>query len=127
MNEDYSIIIVSSLQGMPATVLTIGLDPDLETELAHQNRTNIVTTVSYQEALELLATTDVSTILIDSRSSSQLRADINMLLADTPVTTSIVLITHPFDLVSAESYAALGVKTIHGPASVERIQEFLLT
>lgn len=112
---------------MPATVLTIGLDPDLETELGHQNRTNIVATVSFQKALQLLAKTDVSTILIDSRSSSQLRADINMLLADTPVTTSIILITHPFDLVSAESYAALGVRTIRGPASAEEIEEVLST
>lgn len=112
---------------MPATILAIGLDPDLEAELTRQNQAYIVTAVSFQEALRLLDTTDVSTILIDSRSSSQLRADINVLLADTPVTTSIVLITHPFDLVSPESYSALGVKTIHGPASVEKIEEALST
>lgn len=111
---------------MSSTILAIGLTSELVRELVSTNGANIVTADSFQQATPLLAAADVSTILIDSRSSSQLRDDINMLLADTPVTTTIVLITHPSDLISAETYSALGVKTVQSPTSVEMINEALL-
>lgn len=120
------ILRISEHQGMSSTILAIGLTSDLVRELVSTNGANIVTADSFQEATPLLMAADVSTILIDSRSSSRLRNDINMLLADTPVTTTIVLITHPSDLISAETYSALGVKTVQSPTSAEMINEALL-
>lgn len=111
---------------MNSTILAIGLTSELVAELVNTNGANIVTAENFQQAVPLLVAADISTILIDSRSSCQLRNDINMLLADTPVTTTIVLIIHPSDLISAETYSALGVKTINSPTSVDVINEALL-
>lgn len=110
---------------MPTTILAIGLEPALLNQLTKGSACNLVTAQSFQEAIPLLTTAEVSSVLIDSQSSSQLRSDINLLLADTPVTTSIVLILHPTDFVSAESYSALGVKTLESPVSSDALTEVL--
>jgi len=110
---------------MASTVLVIGLDPELLDQIQVRHGTHIVTAPDFKSALSVLQTTDISAVLIDSRSSSQLRDDINMLLADTPVTTSINLIIHPSDIVSPEMYSALGVKTLHSPVSVDTLNKVL--
>ncbi|MBD3647421.1 MAG: hypothetical protein HUJ31_08230 [Pseudomonadales bacterium] len=109
---------------MPPTILAIGLQPELQDQLSTgKSEPQVVSTNSFQEALPLLTTSDVSMILIDSRSSSQLRDDVSMLLADTPVTTTIILVMHPSDLVSAEVFSALGVKTLQSPVTHEALCE----
>ncbi len=113
---------------MPSTILAIGLEAELLNSLTQGSSPDpdIVAATSFDEALAMLRTADVSTVLIDSRSSSQLREDVNMLLADTPVTTTIVLIIHPSDFVSPEIYAALGVRTLESPVSAETLTQALV-
>lgn len=106
------------------TILAIGLESELMDRLVlGDDAPEVVSLNSFQEALPLLTTAEVSTVLIDSRSSSQLRDDVSMLLADTPVTTTIILVMHPSDFVSAEMFSALGVKTLQSPVTHEALCE----
>lgn len=109
------------------TVLGIGLDSGMSESLSNLKIKGFETirTENFAEAEDILDNTDLAAIMVDSRASPKIREDINALLAETPLTTTIVLVVHPSDMISTETFQALGVKTIGSPASADDLAQLL--
>lgn len=109
------------------TILGIGLDSRLSKSLSDlENRGfNAVRAENLVEAGTILSQMDLEVVMVDSHATTRIREDINTLLAETPLTTKIVLITHASDMISTETFRALGVKTIKSPATAQELEQLL--
>ncbi|MCB1643852.1 MAG: hypothetical protein KDI36_00295 [Pseudomonadales bacterium] len=107
-------------------ILSVGLTPETVTELKNLPTLELMQTTSVEEASKLIEDTDdVSTVMVDSHASSALLDDVNALLGHTPVTTRIVVIAHPNDMLNRASYSALGVTVLSAPFSSEELRQIL--
>lgn len=109
------------------TILGIGLESDTSASLSSLQKRGFQTINidSFDQAEEVVDSTELFAVMVDSHASSKIREDINLLLAETPLTTKIVLITHPSDMISKESFQALGVKTVESDISVDDLESLL--
>lgn len=110
---------------MHLTILGIGLESAL-TDLVDPEgeRHRLISASNFEQGMRL-ATHEVNTIVIDSRVSTKLRSEIISLLGKTPVTTNIILITHPTDEETIESLSGLGIRTISSPVTPDALQSVL--
>lgn len=110
------------------TILGIGLEPDTSQALVILEKKGFHTihATSFEEAERIVGNTDVSAVLVDSHATSSIKDDINKLLAETPITTKIFLITHPRDMISTEQFSALGIKTLDSLVSGDDLEQMLL-
>ena len=77
---------------------------------------NIFYTADISQAIDTaMANDDISLIIIDSKASKCLAEEIIQLLGSTLLTTKILILTHPDDLINRENYSALGVLTQSSP------------
>lgn len=109
------------------TILGIGLESDTSASLSSLEKKGFqaIYIESFDDAEEVVDSTDLFAVMVDSHASAKIREDINLLLAETPLTTKIVLITHPSDMISRESFQALGVQTIDSSISVDELESLL--
>ncbi len=107
------------------SILGIGLDAEIRANLASLNTFDdeVVYLDKLDDAGPLFSSEDVSLVLVDSHASDHLREDMNHLLGETSLTTRIILITHPSDMLSTETYAALGITTLDSPVTAEKLEE----
>ena len=70
---------------------------------------------TFATASDFLCSEDLSMVLFDSHATNRLRQDVNDLLGDTPLTTKLVMITHPDDMISLEPFHSLGIRTLNHP------------
>jgi len=109
---------------MSSNILAIGLNMNLTDQLniAHPSRVTI--TESCDEAINVLRLWDISTIVMDSGASVNVKQDIEKLLSATPITTKIVLITPITDVTANKEYSSLGITTITGPISEDELEPY---
>jgi DNA-binding NarL/FixJ family response regulator len=110
------------------TILDISLDTYVKEQLqaAHQSGDADVEfhhSETTQEALDHISDHDIDVILVDVRVLPKLRKEINELLANTPLTTKIILLESPDEVVNLEPFAHLGLKSIPLPLSPAELQE----
>jgi len=110
------------------TILGIGLEQGTLNSLSAlaDRGFQTIETTSFEEAGKVVDNTDVYAVLVDSHATQKIREDINRLLAETPVTTKIVLVTHPKDMISCEQFKALGVNTIDSKITSDDLVQLLL-
>jgi hypothetical protein len=89
---------------------------DLPEQDSPEKKLDITHTDDIQQAIDIaLDSDDISLIIIDSKASKRLAEDIGRLLGSTLLTTKILILTHPDDLINRENYSALGVFTQKSP------------
>ncbi len=110
---------------MPLTILGIGLESGLTGLVDPDGESHGLISASNLEQGMHLVTQEVNTIVVDSRVSAKLRPEIISLLGKTPVTTDIIVITHPTDEETIESLSGLGIKTISSPVTPDALQSVL--
>lgn len=105
---------------MPQSVLIIGLDASLAKDL---NKFFHVS--SMKDAEQLLTKTEINTIILDAKITSCVLDDTMSLLASTPVTTRLILITSETD--DEHTYSELGIEVLGSPAGQDDLLSFLQT
>ncbi|HJN52757.1 MAG: hypothetical protein QGI68_10500 [Pseudomonadales bacterium] len=111
-------------------ILDISLDPSLRNQLCTVLETSgsplqIYHSETTQEALVQISDHDIDIILVDVRDLPRLRKEINELLASTSLTTKIVLLESPEEIVDLEPFAHLGLETISLPLSLEKLKKVI--
>ena len=96
---------------MSQSVLLVGLDASLAKAL-HQ----FIHVSSIKEAEQLLTETEINTIILDAKITSCVLDDTMRLLASSPVTTRLILITSA-EHKDEETYSELGIEVLCPPAS----------
>jgi len=109
------------------SILGIGLDAELKNSLSNMDslEEEVICLDHLEQASPLFESEDVSLILVDSHATNHLKEDMNQLLGETPLTTKIILITHPSDMLSSEAYTALGITTLDSPVSSETLDQVI--
>lgn len=110
---------------MTASILGIGLHSSIIDGISANRPSQLISTESCIEAINVLKLWDIATIVIDAQVTETLQRDIEQLLSATPVTTQIVLITPTTDIKHNEIFSGLGVKTITAPVSANDLEPFL--
>jgi hypothetical protein len=110
---------------MTASILAIGLDSSIIDGISANRPSQLISTDSCIEAINVLKLWDIATIVIDAQETETLQSDIEQLLSATPVTTQIVLITPVTNLTDNQIFSGLGVKTITAPVSADDLEPFL--
>ena len=103
---------------MSQSVLTIGLDAGLAKDL---NKFFHVSSI--KDAEQLLTKTEINTIILDAKVTSCVLDDTMSLLASTPVTTRLILITSETD--DEQTYAELGIEVLGSAADQDDLLSFL--
>ncbi len=102
---------------MTTTILAIGLNTSLIKELNAVEPKEFFNTNCCSEAIDLLQSQEVTTILFDSNASRTVETDLHQLLSATPVTTLIVLITPTTNISDNQTFSDLGITTLTAPIS----------
>jgi hypothetical protein len=110
---------------MTASILAIGLDSSIIDGISANRPSQLISTDSCIEAINVLKLWDIATIVIDAQETETLQSDIEQLLSATPVTTQIVLITPVTNINDNQIFSGLGVKTITAPVSADDLEPFL--
>ena len=110
---------------MTASILGIGLDSSIIDGISANRPSQLISTDSCIEAINVLKLWDIATIVIDAQVTETLESDIEQLLSATPVTTQIVLITPVTNINDNQTFSGLGVKTITAPVSADDLEPFL--
>jgi hypothetical protein len=105
---------------MSRSVLTIGLDASLAKDLRKFFHVS-----SIRDAEQLLTEAEINTIILDAKITSCVLDDTMSLLASTPVTTRLILITSETD--DANTYSELGIEVLDSPAGRDELLSFLKT
>ncbi len=111
-------------------ILDISLDPAVMNQLRAVLATSdpsvqIHHSETTQEALVHISEHDIDMILVDVRVLPKLRKEINELLANTSLTTKIILLESPEEIIDLEPFSHLGLETISLPLSLEKLQEVI--
>ena len=109
---------------MTVTILTIGLNTPLIDQLNVAHPSQVVTTESCDEAINVLRLWDILTIVMDSQASTDVKADVDKLLSATPITTRIILISESTDFMANEDFSGLGVTTLTSPVSSSELEPY---
>lgn len=94
---------------MSRSVLAIGLNASLVKYLSQ-----FLHISSLKDAERLLSKTEINTIILDAKITSCVLNDTMRLLASTPVTTGLTLITSETD--NEDTYSELGIEVLSSPA-----------
>lgn len=92
---------------------------ELDLEVHHSETT--------EEALVQINDYDIDVILVDVRVLPKLRKEINELLANTSLTTRIILLESPDEVVNVERFSQMGLKTIYLPLDSAKLKEAIAT
>ena len=112
------------------TVLDISLDPLVRDQL-HAVAATSASSVqvhhveSAQEAQLHISDHDVEIILVDVRALPKLRKEINELLASTSLTTKIILLESPEEIVDLEPFSHLGLDKVSLPLTLEKLKQLI--
>ena len=112
------------------TVLDISHDPSVRDQLRAVLATSSSTAQIHhsettQQALDHISNHDIDIILVDVRVLPKLRKEINDLLANTSLTTKIILLESPEEIVDLEPYSHLGLQTTCLPLSLKKLEELI--
>lgn len=105
---------------MSQSVLTIGLDASLAKDLYKFFHVS-----SIKDAEQLLTKTEINTIILDAQVTTCVLDDTMSLLASTPVTTRLILITSETD--DENTYSELGIEVLGSPIHQDDLLSFLQT
>lgn len=112
------------------TILDISLDPTVRDQLravlaSGDASIQIHHSETTEEALDHIRTHDIDIIMVNVRVLPKLRKEINELLANTPLTTKIILLESPEEIVDLEPFSHLGLETISLPLSLQKLQKLI--
>jgi len=118
----------SCLAVVMLTILDISLDPSVRDQMravlaTSDSSVHIHHSETTQEALLHISNHDIDVILVDVRVLPKLRKEINELLANTSLTTKIILLESPEEIVDLEPFSHLGLETISLPLSLDKVKE----
>ena len=97
---------------MVQPVLAIGLDQNLKASL-----TDCFHVTSILEAEELLLEVEVTIIVLNAIKQASLQEDVHRLLANTPLTTQLILITAQ----ETDNYTELGINVLTSPVENDQL------
>lgn len=111
-------------------ILDISLDPSVRDQLRAVLATSgssvqIHHSETSEEALAHINDHDIDIILVDVRVLPKLRKEINELLASTSLTTKIILLESPEEIVDLEPFAHLGLERVSLPLSLEKLKKLI--